>query len=61
MVHGLEGSGEAGYMQSLSAAALRAGFAGHCLPFGSTVKTGIRARGLDKLGQPWHSRLDDRG
>ena len=29
MVHGLEGSGEAGYMQSLSALALRAGFAAH--------------------------------
>jgi predicted alpha/beta-fold hydrolase len=29
MVHGLEGSGEAGYMQSLSAAALAAGFAAH--------------------------------
>jgi len=29
MVHGLEGSGEAGYMQSMSAAALRAGFAAH--------------------------------
>jgi predicted alpha/beta-fold hydrolase len=29
MVHGLEGSGEAGYMQSLSAIALRAGFAAH--------------------------------
>lgn len=29
MVHGLEGSGEAGYMQSLSAAALGAGFAAH--------------------------------
>ncbi|MBZ5620742.1 MAG: alpha/beta fold hydrolase [Acidobacteriia bacterium] len=29
MVHGLEGSGEAGYMQGLSAAALRAGFAAH--------------------------------
>ena len=29
MVHGLEGSGEAGYMRSLSAAALRAGFAAH--------------------------------
>jgi predicted alpha/beta-fold hydrolase len=29
MVHGLEGSGEAGYMRSLSGAALRAGFAAH--------------------------------
>jgi predicted alpha/beta-fold hydrolase len=29
MVHGLEGSGEAGYMQSLAAIALRAGFAAH--------------------------------
>jgi predicted alpha/beta-fold hydrolase len=29
MVHGLEGSGEAGYIESLSAAALRAGFAAH--------------------------------
>jgi hypothetical protein len=29
MVHGLEGSGEAGYMQSLSATALAAGFAAH--------------------------------
>jgi predicted alpha/beta-fold hydrolase len=29
MVHGLEGSGEAGYIQSLAAAALRAGFAAH--------------------------------
>jgi predicted alpha/beta-fold hydrolase len=29
LVHGLEGSGEAGYIQSLSAAALRAGFAAH--------------------------------
>jgi len=29
MVHGLEGSGEAGYVRSLSAAALRAGFAAH--------------------------------
>jgi predicted alpha/beta-fold hydrolase len=29
MVHGLEGSGEAGYMQGLSATALRAGFAAH--------------------------------
>ena len=29
MVHGLEGSGEAGYMRSLSAAAVRAGFAAH--------------------------------
>src|SRR5579871_5691966 len=29
MVHGLEGSGAAGYMQSLSAAALDAGFAAH--------------------------------
>jgi len=29
MVHGLEGSGEAGYMRSLSGAALRRGFAAH--------------------------------
>ena len=29
MVHGLEGSGEAGYIRSLSAAALRAGFVAH--------------------------------
>jgi len=29
MVHGLEGSGQAGYIRSLSAAALRAGFAVH--------------------------------
>ncbi len=29
MVHGLEGSGEAGYMQSLSAFALEAGYAAH--------------------------------
>jgi len=29
MVHGLEGSGSAGYMRSLSTAALRAGFAAH--------------------------------
>jgi predicted alpha/beta-fold hydrolase len=29
MVHGLEGSGEAGYIRSLAAAALRAGFAAH--------------------------------
>ncbi len=29
MVHGLEGSGEAGYMRSLSAAALQSGFAAH--------------------------------
>lgn len=29
MVHGLEGSGEAGYMQSLAGAALAAGFAAH--------------------------------
>src|SRR5881392_3677007 len=29
MVHGLEGSGEAGYMRSLAAAALRAGFGAH--------------------------------
>jgi predicted alpha/beta-fold hydrolase len=29
MVHGLEGSGEAGYMQGLSATALQAGFAAH--------------------------------
>jgi uncharacterized protein len=29
MVHGLEGSGQAGYMRSLSAAALRAGYAAH--------------------------------
>jgi predicted alpha/beta-fold hydrolase len=29
MVHGLEGSGEAGYIESLSAEALRAGFAAH--------------------------------
>ena len=29
MVHGLEGSGEAGYMRSLSIAALQAGFAAH--------------------------------
>jgi uncharacterized protein len=29
MVHGLEGSGQAGYMRSLSSAALRAGFAAH--------------------------------
>jgi len=29
MVHGLEGSGAAGYMRSLGAAALRAGFAAH--------------------------------
>ena len=29
MVHGLEGSGDAGYMRSLSTAALRAGFAAH--------------------------------
>ncbi|MGD0666321.1 MAG: alpha/beta fold hydrolase [Bryobacteraceae bacterium] len=29
MVHGLEGSGEAGYIESLAAAALRAGFAVH--------------------------------
>lgn len=29
LVHGLEGSGEAGYMRSLSGAALRAGYAAH--------------------------------
>ena len=29
LVHGLEGSGEAGYIRSLSALALRAGFAAH--------------------------------
>ena len=29
LVHGLEGSGEAGYVRSLSAAALRAGFSAH--------------------------------
>jgi predicted alpha/beta-fold hydrolase len=29
MVHGLEGSGDAGYMRSLSSAALRAGFGAH--------------------------------
>src|SRR5580692_2494073 len=29
MVHGLEGSGQAGYMRSLAAAALLAGFAAH--------------------------------
>src|SRR5262249_11023686 len=29
LVHGLEGSGEAGYIRSLSGAALRAGFASH--------------------------------
>ena len=29
LVHGLEGSGEAGYMRGLAAAALRAGFAAH--------------------------------
>jgi predicted alpha/beta-fold hydrolase len=29
MVHGLEGSGKAGYMRSLAASALRAGFAAH--------------------------------
>src|SRR5437879_8500640 len=29
LVHGLEGSGEAGYMQSLCSAALSAGFAAH--------------------------------
>ncbi len=29
MIHGLEGSGEAGYIESLSAAALRAGFVAH--------------------------------
>ena len=29
MVHGLEGSGDAGYLRSLAAAALRAGFAAH--------------------------------
>jgi hypothetical protein len=29
MVHGLEGSGQAGYVRSLAAAALRAGFAAH--------------------------------
>ena len=29
MVHGLEGSGDAGYIRSLSTAALRAGFAAH--------------------------------
>ena len=29
LVHGLEGSGDAGYIRSLSAAALRAGFAAH--------------------------------
>jgi hypothetical protein len=29
MIHGLEGSGEAGYIESLSAAALRAGFLAH--------------------------------
>lgn len=30
MVHGLEGSGDAGYVRGLAAAALRAGFAAHC-------------------------------
>ncbi len=30
MVHGLEGSSEAGYIRGLSSAALRAGFAAHC-------------------------------
>ena len=29
MIHGLEGAGDAGYMRSLAAAALRAGFAAH--------------------------------
>src|SRR2546422_577725 len=31
------------------------------LRFGGTVKTGIRTRGLDKIGNPWHSRLDECG
>lgn len=30
MIHGLEGSGEAGYIRSLSAAALKGGYAAHC-------------------------------
>jgi len=30
LLHGLEGSGESGYMVSMSHAALRAGFTGHC-------------------------------
>src|SRR5450432_1504758 len=34
---------------------------GQCLPFGGTVKTGIRARGLDKTGKSWHSSLDECG
>ncbi|MGA9308262.1 MAG: replication initiator protein A, partial [Candidatus Sulfotelmatobacter sp.] len=32
-----------------------------CLPFGSTVKTGIRGRVLDKCSKPWHSKLDECG
>src|SRR5450755_4540180 len=34
---------------------------GQCLPFGSAVRTGTRARGLDKIGKPWQSRLDECG
>src|SRR5580658_10305595 len=36
-------------------------FRRQCLPFGNDVKTGIRARGLDKIGKSWHSNLDECG
>src|SRR5947207_436114 len=40
---------------------LACGKRGQCLPFGSTVRTGVRVRGLDKFGKTWHSRLDECG
>ena len=44
MVHGLEGSGEAGYIESLSAAALRAGFRGAPLPHADLRRHGTPLR-----------------
>jgi predicted alpha/beta-fold hydrolase len=50
MVHGLEGSGEAGYMRSLSAAALRAGFAAHRFHMRTCVGTERLCRTLYHAG-----------
>jgi predicted alpha/beta-fold hydrolase len=50
MVHGLESSGEAGYIQSLAAVALRAGFAAHRFHMRTCGDTGHLAHTLYHAG-----------
>src|ERR1039457_3280059 len=51
MVHGLEGSGNAGYIRSLSVAALRAGFAAHRFHMRTDRKSVVQGKSVDLGGR----------